>query len=104
MAVKKTASTGKSSAAAKTAAKKTAAKKPDAAKSTKAVKKPVVAPADPKVFISNDDAYWFGNGTHYHIRRKRTVRRVSSLLYGLRMPRRSMWSDPSTDGMKISIR
>ena len=61
MAVKKTASTGKSSAAAKTAAKKTAAKKPDAAKSTKAVKKPVVAPADPKVFISNDDAYWFGN-------------------------------------------
>ena len=71
MAVKKTASTGKSSAAAKTAAKKTAAKKPAAAKSTKAVKKPVVAPADPKVFIS---------------------------------PRRSMWSDPSTDGMKISIR
>ena len=70
MAVKKTASTGKSSAAAKTAAKKTAAKKPAAAKSTKAVKKPVVAPADPKVFISNDDAYWFGNGTHYQIYKK----------------------------------
>ena len=72
MAVKKTASTKKNSAAAakKPAVKKAAPKK--TAAGTKAVKKAPVAaqPADNKVFISNDDAYWFGNGTHYQIYKK----------------------------------
>ena len=75
----------KKPAAKKTAEKKTAAKaaaapkKPAAAAAKKAVKaaggfplkKPAIAqPADNKVFISNDDAYWFGNGTHYQIYKK----------------------------------
>ena len=35
------------------------------------MKKPVaVQPADNRIFVSNDDAYWFGNGTHYQIYKK----------------------------------
>ena len=63
MAVKKTATTKKSSAAP---AKKTAAAKA----APKAVKKALAKPEDKKVYISNDDAYWFGNGTHYQIYKK----------------------------------
>ena len=69
MAVRKTSSTTKSS----TAAKKTKATASKTAKAApKAVKKPVAVkqPADNRVFISNDDAYWFGNGTHYQIYKK----------------------------------
>ena len=70
MAVKKTATTTKSS----TAAKKTAAKKAvdKAVKAAPAApkRKPAVKAADNRVFISNDDAYWFGNGTHYQIYKK----------------------------------
>ena len=64
MAVKKTATTKKSSAAP--------AKKTTAAKAApKAVKRAAAAkPEDKKVYISNDDAYWFGNGTHYQIYKK----------------------------------
>ena len=63
MAVKKTATTKKSSAAP--------AKKTTAAKAApKAVKKALAKHEDKKVFISNDDAYWFGNGTHYQIYKK----------------------------------
>jgi 1,4-alpha-glucan branching enzyme len=70
MAVKKTTTTTKSS----TAAKKTAAKKAvdKAVKAAPAApkRKPAVKAADNRVFISNDDAYWFGNGTHYQIYKK----------------------------------
>ena len=70
MVVKKTATTTKSS----TAAKKTAAKKAvdKAVKAAPAApkRKPAVKAADNRVFISNDDAYWFGNGTHYQIYKK----------------------------------
>ena len=70
MAVKKTVTTTKSS----TAAKKTAAKKAvdKAVKAAPAApkRKPAVKAADNRVFISNDDAYWFGNGTHYQIYKK----------------------------------
>ena len=63
MAVKKTATTKKSSAAP--------AKKTTTAKAApKAVKKALAKPEDKKVYISNDDAYWFGNGTHYQIYKK----------------------------------
>ncbi len=64
MAVRKTATTTKSSTAA---AKKTGSGRPAA---KKAAPKAVKQPADKKVFISNDDAYWFGNGTHYEIYKK----------------------------------
>ena len=64
MAVRKTAATQKSSSAA---AKKTTSK---TKAGTKAVRKPAAQPADKRVFISNDDAYWFGNGTHYQIYKK----------------------------------
>ena len=64
MAVKKTTTTKKSSAAP--------AKKTTAAKAApKAVKRAAAAkPEDKRVYISNDDAYWFGNGTHYQIYKK----------------------------------
>ena len=67
MAVKKAATTTKSS----TAAKKTKAAK-SGGTAAKAVKKPAALkePKDNRVFISNDDAYWFGNGTHYQIYKK----------------------------------
>ena len=71
MATRKPATTKKSSteAAKKTTAVKATAK--PAAKTSAAVKKPAaVKAADNKVFISNDDAYWFGNGTHYQIYKK----------------------------------
>ena len=69
MAVRKTATNAKSSAAVAKKPKATATKTSKAA--PKAVKKPAAAkPADNKVFISNDDAYWFGNGTHYQIYKK----------------------------------
>ena len=67
MATKKTATTAKSSTAAKkTAAKKTPAKKPAALKKIAAA----TLPDEGKVYVSNDDAYWFGNGTHYQIYKK----------------------------------
>ena len=98
MAVKKTATTKKSSAAP---AKKTAAAKA----APKAVKKALAKPEDKKVYISNDDAYWFGNGmtptgsetAHITrsirnwvlIRLKRTERRESSSQSGRLTPRQS---------------
>ena len=69
MAVRKTGTTTKSSSAAKKtkdAAAKTAKAAPKAARKPAALKEP----ADNRVFISNDDAYWFGNGTHYQIYKK----------------------------------
>ena len=67
MTTKKTATTAKSSTAAKkTAAKKTPAKKPAALKKIAAA----TLPDEGKVYVSNDDAYWFGNGTHYQIYKK----------------------------------
>ena len=64
MASRKTAATKKSSTAA---AKKTPAK---TKAGTRAVRKAPAQPADKRVFISNDDAYWYGNGTHYQIYKK----------------------------------
>ena len=71
MTTKKPATTKKSSTtAAKKAATGTSARKP-AKKTAPALKKPVaVQPADNRIFVSNDDAYWFGNGTHYQIYKK----------------------------------
>ena len=64
MAARKPAATKKSSTAA---TKKTTAK---TKAGTRAVKKAPAQPADKRVFISNDDAYWYGNGTHYQIYKK----------------------------------
>ena len=70
MAVKKTATTTKSSTAAKKTAAKKAVDKTVKAAPAAPKRKPAVKAADNRVFISNDDAYWFGNGTHYQIYKK----------------------------------